>query len=234
MAEAAANGTLVIDLNDANTGNDTDLDGESLAYSITAGNGAGVFAIAAATGGISVADNTSLDFAATPQYVLSVEATDGTTPASASVTVDVSTVINENAPQLNNVTTSVTEAAANGTLVIDLNDANTGNDTDLDGEPLAYSITAGNGAGVFAIAAATGSISVADNTSLDFGATPQYVPSVEDISDGTTPAGASVTVDVSTVINENAPQLNNVTTSVTEAAANGTLVIDLNDANTGK
>ena len=141
--ENAANSTSVTNLNDSNTGNDTDADGDALTYSITAGNGAGIFAINASTGEITVSDNTNLDYETTTQHVLTVQASDGTRSDTASVTIDVNN-LNDNDPLINDLTTDVDENAADSTSVLNINDANTGDDTDADGDSLTYSITAGN------------------------------------------------------------------------------------------
>ena len=230
VAEDAANTTVVTNLNEANTGNDTDLDGQALSYSITAGNADGIFSIDAGTGAVTVSNNTNLDYEAIQQYVLTVEATDGTNTDTAAVTVDV-TNVNDNAPLINDVTTSVAEDAVNATAVANLNEANTGNDTDLDGQALTYSITAGNADGIFSIDAGTGAITVTDNTNLDYETTQQYVLTVE-ATDGTNTDSAAITIDV-TNVNDNAPLIDDVTTSVAEDAANSTAVMDLNEANTG-
>ena len=230
VAEDALNTTAVTNLNEANTGNDTDLDGQALTYSITAGNADGIFSVDAGTGAITVSNNTNLDYETTQQYVLTVEATDGTNTDTAAVTVDV-TNVNDNAPLINDVTTSVAEDAVNATAVTNLNEANTGNDTDLDGQALTYSITGGNTDGIFSIDAGTGAITVSNNTNLDYETTQQYVLTVE-ATDGTTTDTAALTIDV-TNVNDNAPLINDVTTSVAEDAVNATAVANLNEANTG-
>jgi VCBS repeat-containing protein len=71
IAENSANGTLV------GTVLATDIDGPPLAYSITAGNFGGAFAINAATGAITVANSTALDFETIPTFLLSVLVDDG-------------------------------------------------------------------------------------------------------------------------------------------------------------
>ena len=63
----------------------TDLQGDTIAYSITAGNGEGKFAIGSATGAIAVA--AALDFETESSYTLTVQADDGTNSATASVHV---------------------------------------------------------------------------------------------------------------------------------------------------
>ena len=89
VIENAPNGTLVYDVNDSNTGNDTDQDGDSLSYSITAGNGDGVFTIDANTGQITIADNSNLDYGTTSQYTLTIQASDGSLFDTADITIDV-------------------------------------------------------------------------------------------------------------------------------------------------
>lgn len=77
--------------------------GQSLTYAITGGSGAGVLAIDAETGEITVVDATALDHEATESYVLTVQITDSGSPAlsaAASITVNVADV-NE-APVLDN------------------------------------------------------------------------------------------------------------------------------------
>ncbi|MCK0146239.1 PKD domain-containing protein, partial [Arenibacter sp. F26102] len=59
----------------------------SLTYAITAGNGGGVFAIDGSNGEITLL--TALDYDTTPQYVLTIEVSDGTNNVSANITIDV-------------------------------------------------------------------------------------------------------------------------------------------------
>ena len=65
----------------------TDPQEDSITYSITAGNGEGKFAIGSATGAIAVA--AALDFETTGSYSLTVQASDGTNSATASVHITV-------------------------------------------------------------------------------------------------------------------------------------------------
>lgn len=73
--------------------------GDTLTYSITGGNSSGAFAINPATGAISVADPTVLDFETTPSFALTVQVADddGATDSS-TITVNL-TDVNE-VPQL--------------------------------------------------------------------------------------------------------------------------------------
>ena len=68
----------------------TDPDGDTLSYAITAGNGAGAFAIDAATGVVSVA--AALDFETTPAYSLEVAVSDGLLVDTAAIVINLSDV----------------------------------------------------------------------------------------------------------------------------------------------
>ena len=167
----------------------TDQQGDSITYSITAGNGDGKFAIGSATGAITVAG--ALDYEDTASYTLTVQATDGTGEDANKTTVQAAiTVEDENdAPVFGEESYAFTVgedaelAAAVGTVSA----------TDADDDTLAYAITAGNGDGKFAIGSATGAITVAG--SLDHETTASYTLTVE-ASDGTGTDAKKTTVQV--------------------------------------
>ncbi|HEX7028144.1 MAG TPA: cadherin domain-containing protein, partial [Gammaproteobacteria bacterium] len=205
--ENAANGSAV------GTVSGTDPDGDTLSYSISAGNTGGAFAINATSGQITVANSAALNHETTPSFALTVTASDGTLTDTATVTVNVNDV-NET-PNVNNQTFSINENAANGSVV------GTVAGTDPDGDTLAYSITAGNTGGAFAINASSGQITVANSAALNHEATPSFSLTVS-VSDGVLNDTATVTVNVNDV-NET-PNINNQTFSINENAANGSAV----------
>jgi VCBS repeat-containing protein len=92
FAENIASGSTIADLSDRFTSTDQDRDGEPLFYSIAGGNDAGLFAINSSTGVITLASGKSLDYETATQHQLEVTATDGKTPVSATVTVNVTNV----------------------------------------------------------------------------------------------------------------------------------------------
>ena len=94
-------------------------------------------------------------------YTLTVELTEagGGLTDTATVTVNV-TDVNEG-PTANAATFAVAENAANATTLGSV----TGSDPESDA--LTYAITAGNTGGLFAVDAATGALTVADNSGLD-------------------------------------------------------------------
>ena len=88
IPENSPSGTVV------GTVSGTDLDGDALSYGIAAGNTGGAFAIHPQSGQITVADAALLDYETTPQFVLTVRATDpGGLSADATVTIDLTDVV---------------------------------------------------------------------------------------------------------------------------------------------
>lgn len=186
--------TFMVDENTANStpvgtvaGND--VDGDGITFSIFSGNDLGTFSITPA-GEIQVADVTKLDFEANPLFELNIQVQDdgaGMLTSTGLIAIQLNDV-NE-APSLGDVTLSVSSSSADGTVVSTLAG------TDPENDALTYSVTAGNDAGVFAIDAATGQLTVANGSLLNPAITPQYNLTVE-VSDGTLTGSASVTVNV--------------------------------------
>ncbi|EHH0749577.1 TPA: Calx-beta domain-containing protein, partial [Vibrio vulnificus] len=193
VSESIANGTEVYDVQEARTGNDTDLDGEALQYtfvhsdntrSMTSEDGA--FSIDPVTGKITVLDTTKVDYESATSIVLKVETTDGVNKDTADITLNL-TNENDNAPVIDDATVNnVSESIANGTEVYDVQEARTGNDTDLDGEALQYTFVHSDNTrsttsedGAFSIDPATGKISVLDTTKVDYESATSIVLKVE-------------------------------------------------------
>ena len=209
-------------------------DMNSVTFAITTGNTGDAFAIDADTGLITVAGG--LDFENTPNYTLTVAASDGTTTNTATITVNV-TNIDETPPSIDDAQASIAENAIPGAEVYDVNNAD-GDDIDADdadGQALQYSITAVDGmpydadTAIFAIDASTGAITLI--RTLDFETAEIHTLTVE-ASDGTTTDTATITVNV-TDIDETPPSIANTTVSIAENAMPGDAVIDINDAITG-
>ena len=71
---------------------DADTTGTLSGWTITAGNGDGIFAINASTGEITIAATTNLNHEAADQYTLTVEVSDGVATVSETVTVDINDI----------------------------------------------------------------------------------------------------------------------------------------------
>ncbi|MBA3581488.1 MAG: cadherin domain-containing protein [Gammaproteobacteria bacterium] len=84
--ENAANGSSV------GTVTAADPDGDSLNFSITAGNTGSAFAINSATGQVTVNNSAAVDFETTPTFALTVQVADAALNASATITVNLNDV----------------------------------------------------------------------------------------------------------------------------------------------
>jgi len=123
---------------------DADTVGVLQNWTITSGNTDGIFAISAATGELTIADNTNLDYETTPVYALSVTVSDGVnTSAPQTVTVDIENV-NE-APvnsipgaQVTSEDTALIFSSAGGNAI-------TVSDVDAGSNPVIVTLTATNG-----------------------------------------------------------------------------------------
>ncbi|MEF3022324.1 hypothetical protein V4D05_14280, partial [Vibrio mimicus] len=223
VSENIANGTQVYDVQEANTGNDTDLDGESLSYTFVHSDGTksttsedGAFSIDPDTGKITVLDTTKVDYESATSIILKVETTDGVNTNTADITLNLINE-NDNAPVINDATVNnVSENIANGTQVYDVQEANTGNDTDLDGESLSYTFVHSDGTksttsedGAFSIDPDTGKITVLDTTKVDYESATSIILKVE-TSDGVNTDTADITLNL-TNLDDNAPKFEGTT-----------------------
>jgi gliding motility-associated-like protein len=132
IAENAANGTDVFNLDDDSTSGDTDVDGQDITYSITGGNTDNIFAIDASTGQITVSDNTNLDYEATSFYSLTVQVEDpDANTDEATITVNVIDVNETPVARADSYTyeegSTNSESTSNGVLA---------NDSDPDGDDI--------------------------------------------------------------------------------------------------
>ena len=156
VAENASNGTVVGIV----TGTDPDT-GDTQTYSLTNTAG-GRFAINSVTGELTVADGTLLDYESATSHTVTVRVTDaGGLTYDETFAINL-TNVNETPTDLSLSANSVAENASNGTVVGIV----TGTDPDS-GDTQSYSLTDTAG-GRFAINSATGAITVADGTLLDY------------------------------------------------------------------
>jgi hypothetical protein len=199
--ENSANGTFVA------TVIASDPDPDILNYSITAGNTNAAFAINAAIGNITVNNSAELNYEITVSYSLTVNIFDGTVNSSATVTVNINDV-NDIPPVLNASVFSSDENIANGTNVGTLTFS------EPEGNPLSFSITAGNTGSAFTVTSPAGEIVVANSSALDFETNPVFNLTVQ-LSDGAFAVSNSVTVNLNNV--NDAPRF--TSTPVTFAVA---------------
>ena len=169
-------------------------EGQSVAYSITAGNDAGKFSINAGTGEVAVAS--ALDHETASSYTLTVQARDGNGGRDTATVVITVTKVNS-PPEFGSGTYAftVSESAAAGGVVGSV----AATDSDA-GDELSYTITAGNEAGKFAMGSADGRVTVAG--ALDHATAASHTLTVE-AGDGN--GGADTATVVVTVTKVNSP-----------------------------
>ena len=130
-----------------------------MTYSLTGDNSGGGFTINAATGVVTVADSSKINFetAAGHAYTVTVQASDGTLTSSQTFIIAVTDVAPSTPVDSNAAANTVAEGAANGSTV-----GVTASSTDVNGPAVTYSLTGDTSGGGFTINAATGVVTVAD------------------------------------------------------------------------
>ena len=171
-------------------------------WSIISGNDQSIFAINAATGQITIADDTNLDREQFSDFTLELTVSDGVnTSSSESVLITIDDV-NDETPVIDPAQEfTISEDVANGTSV----GVVTATDADVSATTFsAWTITAGNGNNIFNINATTGEISILSNVALDRETADTHTLTIT-VSDGVkTSAPETVIINV-TDVNDNAP-----------------------------
>src|SRR5690606_30769533 len=147
-----------------------------------------------ATGVISIAAGKTLDYETATSHNLTVRSEERRVGEEATITGNVNN-LNDNAPAIADATVSLDENIASGSVVANVNDSFTGTDLDRDGDAISYSITRGNGDGIFETDAATGVISIAAGKTLDYETATSHNLTVT-ASDGSLSDTATITVNV--------------------------------------
>ena len=160
VAEGAGNGsTLGI------TAFAAEPNGAASTYSLIADTSLGGFTINATTGVVTVADATKIDFETAPghAYSVTVQATNGAQTTSQAFTIAVADVAPATPVDSNAGANTIAEGAANGSTV-----GVTAASTDINGGAVTYSLTGDSSGGGFTINAATGVVTVADSSKINF------------------------------------------------------------------
>ncbi|MBR0757582.1 cadherin domain-containing protein [Bradyrhizobium jicamae] len=219
VVEGAANGSTV-----GITASSTDVNGPAVTYSLIGDTSGGGFTINAATGVITVADSTKIDFetsGAGHSYTVTAQASDGVLASSQTFTIAVSDVAPSTPVDSDAAANTVAEGTANGSTV-----GITASSTDVNGPAVTYSLIGDTSGGAFTINAATGVITVADTTKLDFessGAGHSYTVTAQ-ASDGTLASSQTFTIGVTDVAPSTPVDSDAAANSVAEGAAAGSTV----------
>ncbi|KJC39075.1 hypothetical protein UP09_24605 [Bradyrhizobium sp. LTSP885] len=217
IAEGAVNGSTV-----GVTASSTDINGPAVTYSLTGDTSGGGFTINAATGVITVADSTKIDYESAPghAYTVTAQASDGTLTNSQTFTIAVSDVAPSTPVDTDATANAVTEGAANGSTV-----GVTAHSTDVNGPAVTYSLTGDTSGGGFTINAATGVVTVADSTKIDYETAPGHAYTVTaQASDGTLTNSQTFTIAVADAAPSTPTDSDAAANTVVEGAANGSTV----------
>ena len=189
VVEGAANGSTV-----GVTASSTDVNGPAVTYSLTGDTSGGGFTINAATGVVTVADSTKIDYETAPghAYTVTAQASDGTLASSQTFTIAVTDVAPSTPVDSDRRANAVAEGAANGSTV-----GITASSTDVNGPASTYSLTGDTSGGGFTINAATGVVTVADPTKIDYESAPGHAYTITaQASDGTLTSSQVFTIGV--------------------------------------
>ncbi|GKQ54999.1 S-layer family protein [Bradyrhizobium sp. Ce-3] len=217
VVEGAAIGTAI-----GITAHATDINGGAVTYSLV-GDAHG-FTIDAATGVITVADPTKIDYETSGPghtYTITAAASDGTQTSTQTFTIGVTDVAPSVPADTDATANHVVEGAAIGTAV-----GVTAHATDVNGPAVTYSLTGDSSGGGFAIDPTTGIITVADPTKIDYESTaPGHAYTVTaTASDGTLTSSQTFTIAVNEAPPSTPVDSDSAANSVAEGAAAGTTV----------
>ncbi|WP_165190752.1 beta strand repeat-containing protein [Caulobacter soli] len=216
VSEDAVNGAVVAGLTLSAIDPDA---GQTLTWSLL-DDADGRFAIDAATGVVTVADASKLNFETATSHQITVQVSDGAAISSASFVIAVTNVAPGAPADTDAAANTVSEDAVNGAVVAGLAIAA----TDPNGGALTYSLVDDAG-GRFTINAATGVVTVADASLLDYDVAASHQITVRS-SDGTASAATDTTftIDLVNAAPTTPTDADTALNAVSEGAANGDLV----------
>ncbi|NVO19613.1 MAG: T9SS type A sorting domain-containing protein [Bacteroidetes bacterium] len=166
--------------------------GQSLTYSILAGNTGGAFSINSTTGVLSVANSAALNYEVILTIALTIKVQDNGTGNLTNQGAIIVNLINVNeAPIISDQSFSINENSPNGTAVGNV----VATDPDV-GQTLTYSILSGNTNGAFAINGATGALTVANVLALDYETTPSFTLGIRVVDNYFSPLGSQANIVV--------------------------------------
>ncbi|TYL84331.1 VCBS domain-containing protein [Bradyrhizobium cytisi] len=204
------------------TASATDVNGPGVTYSLIGDTSGGGFTIDPATGAVTVADPTKIDYESAPNHAYSVvvQASDGTLTSHQTFVIGVTDAAPSIPVDSNAATNTVAEGAAAGTTV-----GVTASSTDVNGPAVVYSLIADSSGGGFTINAATGVVTVADATKMDYESAQGHAYSVTvQASDGTLTSHQTFAIGVTDVAPSTPVDSNTAANTVVEGAAAGSAV----------
>jgi parallel beta-helix repeat protein len=208
-------------------------DGQTLSFSIVAGNTNNAFAINNSTGEITVNESLELNYQVNPNFVLLVNVSDngtGNLSDDAEITINITPIINI-PPVINNQSFVVDENSSNGTIVgiVEASDPNSG-------QLISYSIIDGNNDGAFTINPSTGELTVSNSDFLDFETNPVFHLTIRVLDNGVPSLSSQATVSVLVVDTNEPPLISDqyFTTPEHQPAGSQVGIVTASDPDSGK
>ncbi len=195
--------------------------GETFNWSIQPGGDENVFSIVVGTGQLTL-DDGLLDFESKSSYSVNVRVTDSagnTYDETLTVTIN---DLNDNPPDVDpSQSFDISEFAANGSSLGTVTAADADTSTTFSN----WTITSGNGQGIFEIDSNTGELTVFNNTNLNFETTAGYTLGIT-VSDGTNTSVAQ-TIEINVVDENDAPSDITLDSSNVNENADGAVIGNL-------
>lgn len=155
-----------------------------LTYTITGGDTSSAFAIDN-QGNITVLTSASVDYLTNPFFTLTVAVSNGTFTVNATITVIVDFV--NSPPSSNDVVVTIYDTTANGTQIVNLEEAVADEGVSAGLQTLAFQLAGGSVPAPFAIDLSTGLVTVTNNSALNAQTTPQYIVLMRALDNGNPP-----------------------------------------------
>ncbi|NVO20116.1 MAG: T9SS type A sorting domain-containing protein, partial [Bacteroidetes bacterium] len=216
VAENSVNGTSVGTV----VASDPDA-GQTLLFSIIAGNVDNAFTINGLSGALTVANSNALDFSVNPVFTIEIRVKDngyGNLYTDAWVTVNILQASNQN-PVISNQAFLTDENSIAGSSVGFV----IASDPDP-GQTLSYSILSGNNDGAFSIDASTGELTVANSSALNFEVNPTFSLTVKVEDNATISLSNQAIITIVLMDINETPVIVNQEFSIAENAPYGTVI----------
>jgi hypothetical protein len=199
----------------------TDVNGPGVTWSLIGDSSHGGFDINSSTGEVVVVDSTKIDYETSPghAYTITAQASDGTLTSSQTFTINVNDINLTVPADADPAANTVTEGAAAGSTV-----GVTVSAFDRNGPAVTYSLLGDSSGGGFAINSATGVVTVADPSKIDFESSPGHVYKIVVLADNGERTTQQFTIGVTDVDLSVPVDSNAAANTVAEGAAVGTTV----------
>jgi hypothetical protein len=200
----------------------SDINGGAVTYSLIGDTSGGGFAINPTTGVITVANGTKIDYESSPghAYSVTVQASDGTLTSSQAFSIAVTDVAPSAPVDGNGAPNTIAEGTGTGNAV-----GLTAFSADPGGGPAATYVLTNDAGGRFAINSATGVVTVANGSAIDFETAAGHAYSITvQATAGALTSSQAFSIAVTDVAPSTPMDVNGAPNTIAEGAGNGSAV----------